>query len=152
MFEEFCSHYVLSPIRTILEPYAFNPPAPLPCSKIKSVINTYLYSLIIPVILLAYLPQYIKTSRHGTAGISAQFMLRLCLFSTMQLATRLINPIGAFAVNCILYRGELHGTQAFSALIGYFQVLSQWLCVMILYVSRTPLPLSLSLRVRFVND
>ncbi|CZR50186.1 uncharacterized protein PAC_00058 [Phialocephala subalpina] len=104
---DYCSYFVLSPVRTILEP------------------------LIVPALLLAYLPQYVETWRYGTAGISGRFMLCLCLCSTLQLAARLVNPAGAPAVNCILYREELRGIKAFSALIGYFQVLSQWLCAMI---------------------
>jgi hypothetical protein len=131
------------------------PPSLLPCPKTQNPnrLLTQLYSLIIPALLLAYLPQYIKIARHGTTGISAQFILSLCLFSTMQFATRLVNPHGASAVNCILYRRQLRGIQAFSALVGYLQVLAQWLCAMILYVtSSTPSPCPSTLRVRFVND
>ena len=52
----------------------------------------------------------------------------------MQFVTRLVNPLGVDAVRCILHYRELRGVQAFSALIGYFQVLSQRLRAVIWYV------------------
>jgi hypothetical protein len=96
---------------------------------------TDIRSLIIPALVLAYLPQYIRTSRNGTAGITAQWILLLCLFSNTQLTSRLVNRSGAFAVICILYEREIReGWQIFGALLGYFEVVAQWLCAIVLYV------------------
>jgi hypothetical protein len=61
----------------------------------------------------------------------------------LQFATRLINWLSAGAVECILYRGELRGIRAFSALIGYFLVFA--LCAMIWYVEINPASLCPSL-------
>ncbi|KAL1961911.1 hypothetical protein VTN77DRAFT_944 [Rasamsonia byssochlamydoides] len=108
MADIICPSYVLSPIRTILEP------------------------LIVPALLLAYLPQYIQISRHGTAGISPRWILYLCLFSNAQLASRLANTKFSSAVECILYDGEIRGWQAFGVLLTYFQVGAQWLSAMLL--------------------
>ena len=51
----------------------------------------------------------------------------------MQLASRLMNPVGANAVQCILYRCQIRdGFHIFGALLGYIEVVSQWICAMIL--------------------
>ena len=84
------------------------------------------------VLLLAYVPQYFKVYYHGTVGLSSRYILYHALFSTAALAFRLCilyKYYGAF--NCV-NNGELRGWKAFSALLGFFQAIVQWICAITL--------------------
>jgi len=72
--------------------------------------------------------------RYGTGNVSAWYIILLCLFSTLQLASRIINPFNALAVRCMKgeQEGEFTKFGAFSAVLEYFQVLAQWASVFVL--------------------
>jgi hypothetical protein len=53
------------------------------------------------------------------------------VWSTTQLATRFTNPQAKYAFNCV-NNGEIRGFKAYSALLGFIQVLTQWICAMVL--------------------
>lgn len=93
---------------------------------------TCISGLIFPALVLAYVPQYIRTINYGTAGITANWILWLCLFSNIQLASRLVNRSGAHVVECILYEQEIRGSwRVFGALLGYFEVVAQWITALV---------------------
>lgn len=83
---------------------------------------------------IVYLPQYVVTAKHGADGISARFILYQALFSTAQLALRLVNYPGRRAVRYSL-SSTLQGIRGFSVFIGDLQILAQPLCTLIWYGS-----------------
>jgi hypothetical protein len=80
---------------------------------------------------VSYVPQYIRIVSHGTFGISSWCILSAALFSTTQLATRFTNAEAKYAFNCV-NRGEARGFKAYSALLGFIQVIFQWASAMTL--------------------
>ncbi|KAH8816525.1 hypothetical protein F5884DRAFT_776548 [Xylogone sp. PMI_703] len=107
---------------------------PRDCSTwTQSTLRTILESLVCVGIVLSYIPQYIRIVSGGTFGISSWLVLLTTLFSTTQLASRLANAEAKYAFDCV-NSGELRGLKAYSALLGFIQVITQWLCAVILVV------------------
>ncbi|OIW32921.1 hypothetical protein CONLIGDRAFT_627854 [Coniochaeta ligniaria NRRL 30616] len=106
---------------------------------VPSTLRTLLEPLILVALIVAYLPRYMQTARHGTSGISSRWILWLCLASNMQLASRLAAMRGWYGVQCILWPPgppirEPFWFHVFGILLPYIEVAVQWVCAMILSV------------------
>lgn len=99
----------------------------------QSTGRTVLETILWIAIIAAYIPQYLRIRWEGTKGISPYYMLNHSLFSTTTLALRLSHNVFFAAFNCVV-SGELSGWKAYSASLGFVEVIVQWLCSVLLLV------------------
>ncbi|KAK8004150.1 hypothetical protein PG989_003869 [Apiospora arundinis] len=102
-------------------------------SQYQSTTRTVLETLLWVSVIAAYVPQYIGIKRAGTKGISPYYVLNHGLFSTTTLALRLSHSVSFPAFTCVASH-QLWGWKGYSALLGFVEVIVQWLCSVILLV------------------
>ncbi|KAG4441019.1 hypothetical protein IFR05_003474 [Cadophora sp. M221] len=98
-----------------------------------SLFQTFIAISINFCLILAYIPQYVKISNEGTAGISSWFILWTCIFSSSQFGSHLSNRHERKPLE-LIRSGSLEGVGVFDTFLGLFQAGSQWLANMILFI------------------
>ncbi|KAK8066752.1 hypothetical protein PG997_013499 [Apiospora hydei] len=96
-------------------------------SQYQNTTRTVLETLLCVSVIVAYVPQYIGIKRTGTKGISPYYVLNHGLFSTTTLALRLSHSVSFPAFTCVASH-QLWGWESYSALLGFVEVIVQWLC------------------------
>ena len=89
-------------------------------------------STLLLAIAVLYIPQIARIiSSQSTYGISPYFILFNAIFSNIQLANTLLLTARAWPTDKspvleLIGNGQLHGSEAFGAVLGLIQVALQW--------------------------
>ncbi|CEL01470.1 hypothetical protein ASPCAL01052 [Aspergillus calidoustus] len=100
-------------------------------TQIQTPLSTAIHLLVTLFVAASYIPQLVKITTTGDAGISGWYIILLTTSATTHFATRIKNIHSSFAWACFR-DGELTGFNLFSALVIYLQAFTHWAAAIIL--------------------